>query len=79
VLLYKRKDTESVENYRGISLLCIAYKWDAEILRIKLKKKIGKKKIIPETQTGFRKGKSTMDNITICTESSDSKEQADRR
>jgi len=35
------------------------------ILRIKLEEEIGKKNIISETQTGFRKGKSTMDNIFI--------------
>jgi len=60
VSLYKRGDTESVRNYRGISLLCTAYKWCAEILRIKLEEEVGKKNIIPETQTEFRKGRSTM-------------------
>ncbi|XP_012060881.1 PREDICTED: LOW QUALITY PROTEIN: protein PXR1-like [Atta cephalotes] len=37
-----------------------AYKWYAEILRIKLEE-VGKKNIIPKTQIGFKKGRSTMD------------------
>ena len=65
IIIYKRGDTESVGNYRGISLLCTAYKWYAKILRIKLKEEVEKKNIIPETQTGFRKGRSTMDNIFV--------------
>lgn len=36
VPLYKRGDKEKTENYRGISLLCSAYKVYAEILRNRL-------------------------------------------
>ncbi|XP_018376755.1 PREDICTED: golgin subfamily A member 6-like protein 22 [Trachymyrmex cornetzi] len=79
VPLYKRGDTEKVRNYRGISLLCTAYKWYAEILRTKLEKEVKRNNVIPETQTGFRKGRSTMDNTYIYTESSDSKEQVNRK
>ena len=39
IIIYKREDTESVGNYRGISLLCTVYKWYVEILRIKLEEK----------------------------------------
>ena len=59
-ILYKRADTESVGNYRGISLLCIMYKWYAEILRIeeKLKEEIGKKNIISKTQDSEKASRS---------------------
>lgn len=63
--LYKRGDKEKVENYRGITLLYTAYKIYAEILRKKLKKEIELKGMLPEGQAGFRKGKSTIDNIFI--------------
>jgi len=73
--LYKRGDTESVENYKRISLLCIAYKWYAEIFKIKLEEEIGNKNIIPETQTGFRKGRSMMDNIFVLIQKSKQTEE----
>lgn len=63
ILLYKREDQEEVGNYRRILLLCIAYKVYAEILRTRLEKAVEEKNLIPESQTGFRKGKSAIDNI----------------
>jgi len=62
--LYKKGDTESIRNNRGISLLCTPY---AEILRIKLEEEVGKKNIIPEMQTEklVKKNWSTMDNIFV--------------
>lgn len=63
VPLYKREDQEEVGNYRGILLLCTAYKVYAEILRTRLEKAVEEKNLIPESQTGFRKGKSAIDNI----------------
>lgn len=62
--LYKRGDAEETSNYRGISLLCSAYKLYAEILS-KLVQETDEKKVKPETQAGFRKGSSTMDYIYI--------------
>lgn len=46
VPLYKRGDKEKVENYRGISLLCSAYKMYAELLRRKLEVEIEEKGIL---------------------------------
>lgn len=63
--LHKRGDKEKVENYRGITLLCTAYKIYAEILRKRLEKKTELKGMLPEGQAGFRKGRSTIDNIFI--------------
>lgn len=65
VPLYKRGDQEEVGNYRGISLLCTAYKVYAEVLRMRLEKVIEEKNLVPESQTGFRKGKSAIDNIFV--------------
>jgi len=65
VPLYKRGDKEAVGNYRGISLLCSTYKVYAEILRNRMETEAKRKDLIPESQTGFRKGRSTLDNIYV--------------
>lgn len=65
VPLHKRGDKERAENYRGITLLCTAYKIYAEILRKRLEKEIELKGMLPEGQAEFRKGRSTIDNIFI--------------
>lgn len=65
VPLYKREDKEKTKSYRGIFLLNIAYKIYAEILRARLEKDMEKKRILPKSQAGFRKGRSTLDNIYI--------------
>jgi len=64
VPLYKRGEKVAVDNYRGISLLCSAYKVYAENLRNKLEMEIERMDLIPKSQTGFRKGRSTL-NIFI--------------
>ncbi|XP_071580229.1 uncharacterized protein [Temnothorax nylanderi] len=65
VTLYKRGDQEKTGNYRGISLLCTAYKVYAEVIRSRLEKEAEEKGMIPESQAGFRKGRSTIDNIFV--------------
>lgn len=41
------------------------YKIYASVLAERLRKEIEEKRIIPENQTGFRKGMGTMDNIYV--------------
>lgn len=65
VPLYKKGDKEVAKNYRGISLLPTAYKIYTEVLRERLEKEIEEKGCLPEGQAGFRKKRSTMDNIYI--------------
>jgi len=65
VPLYKRGEKEAIGNYRGISLLCSAYKVYAEILRNRLETEVERMDLIPESQTGFRRGRSILDNIFI--------------
>jgi len=54
-----------VSNYRGISLLCTAYKVYAEIVKNRMETEVERKGLIPESQAGFRKGRSTLDNIFV--------------
>lgn len=63
VSIYKRGDQNKVENYRGISLLCSAYKVYAEILKNRLENEVEEKDLLPESQTDFKKGRSTIENI----------------
>lgn len=54
-----------MENFRGISFLCTVYKIYADILRCRLEKEMEHKDMLSESQAGFRKGRSTMDNIFV--------------
>lgn len=65
VPIHKKGDISKVENYRGDFLLCTAYKIYAGILTEKLRKEIKEKKALPETQAGFRRSRSTMDNVYV--------------
>ncbi len=61
--IFKAGEREDVKNYRGISLLPSAYKIYATILEKRLNEVVEGKKILPESQAGFRKGRGTIDNI----------------
>lgn len=63
--IHKRGDKEKAGNYRGISLLCTAYKIYPEILRKRLEREVEEKGILPESQAGFKKGRATVDNVFI--------------
>jgi len=54
-----------VSNYRGINLLCLAYKIYTEMLRNRLEKETEEKNLIPKSQADFRKGRSTLDNVFV--------------
>jgi len=66
VPIYKKGDPGLPSNYRGVSLLCTAYKIYTELIRRRrLEKEVKRRKGIPETQMGFRRGRSTVDNVFI--------------
>jgi len=45
--------------------LCTAYKILVEVIRRRLEEETERRRLLPETQAGFRKGKSTLDNIYV--------------
>ena len=62
VSLFKKGDRKDCGNYRGISLLSIAGKIMARIILNRLNTLLAHD-ILPETQCGFRSGRSTIDMI----------------
>jgi len=63
--IYKKGDIHDVRNYRGITLMDTGYKIYAEIIRKRLEKEMEEKELMGETQTGYRKGKGTLEAIYI--------------
>lgn len=61
----KKENVNIAASYRGISLLNMAYKIYAGIISDRLRKTIEKKRILPDTEAGFREGRGTMDNAYI--------------
>ena len=65
VPILKKGGKDQVGNYRGVTLLNTLYKIYATIINNRLKKEIEEKKMLPDTQSGFRKERGTIDNIYI--------------
>lgn len=63
--IHKKGDPDRMENYRGVTLLCTAYKLYAGVLTERLRAKVEEKGALPETQADFRKKRGTMDNIYV--------------
>jgi len=63
--IYKKGEKNKAENYRGITLMDTAYKLYAMVLEEKLRAEAERLKLLPETQAGFRKGRSGIENIYI--------------
>jgi len=59
--LYKKGDHENPENYRPISLLNVTYKLMAYIIQERISEKLDD--FLGNLQSGFRKGRSTIDPI----------------
>ena len=62
VPLFKNIDRKDCRNYRGISLLAAVGKILSRVLLNRLNKHISQN-VLPETQCGFRSGRSTMDMV----------------
>ncbi|CAF0893387.1 unnamed protein product [Brachionus calyciflorus] len=59
----KRQTTNKPSSYRPISLLCSLCKLLGKIVNIKLQNWLEKNKKLPSCQAGFRKGRSTHEQI----------------
>jgi len=67
VPLYKRGEVRMylAITEESLSLLCTTYKILAEVIRRRLEEKTERRMLLPETQAGFRKRRSTLDNIYV--------------
>lgn len=65
VPIIKKGEGERVEEYRRVTMTQTEYKVYVVILAEKLWGEIESKRLIPPSQTGFRKGLGTMDDIYV--------------
>jgi len=63
VPLVKKGAGEKVEDYRGVTLMPTLYKVYVRVLTERLKEEMEEKSMVPQNQTGFRKGMGVIDNI----------------
>ncbi|XP_068994227.1 trichohyalin-like [Neodiprion pinetum] len=63
--IVKKGEGKRVEEYRGVTLMPTLYKVYAMALADRLEREVEEKGLIPQNQTGFRKGMSTIDNIYV--------------
>lgn len=61
--MVKKGDGGKMLNYRGVTLTQTAYKVYATVLTERLREEVEEKRILLPSQTGFREGMGTMDNI----------------
>lgn len=61
--IYKKGDKPVYENYRGMSLLNVTYKTFTNIVKERLEPYV--EKILREYQAGFRRGRSTNDQLFV--------------
>ena len=66
--IHKKGDKKEVGNYRGITLMDTGYKIYAEIVRKRLEKELTEKKVLDDTQMGYREGKGTAEAIYVLKE-----------
>ena len=61
----ERRESKCKQNYRGVTLICTAYNIYTMITEKRLREEIDRLQLLLETQAGFRKGRSVIDNIYI--------------
>ena len=63
--IVKKGEGRTVEEYRGVTLMPSLYKIYTTISARRLEEEVEGKGMIPQNQTGFRKGLGTVDNIYV--------------
>ena len=65
LVLHKKKDPTNCGNYRGISLVAHAGKVLLKIVALRLGSYLERERLLPESQCGFRPGRSTVDMMFV--------------
>jgi hypothetical protein len=63
--IVKKGEGRKVDEYRGVTLMATLYKVYLMVVAKRIEIECEEKKVIPQNQTGFRKGMGTMDNIYV--------------
>ncbi|XP_071572942.1 uncharacterized protein [Temnothorax nylanderi] len=63
--IVKKGEGKRVEEYRGVTIMSSLYKVYTAILAERLREELEGKGIVPQNQTGFRRGMGTIDNIYV--------------
>ena len=63
-----RKPVGDPKSYRPISLLCVSYKVLERLIYVRVEPLINS--LLPKEQAGFRRGKSTVDQVVLLTQKS---------
>ena len=71
------KPVEDPRSYRPISLLCVPYKIFERLIYARVKALIDP--LLPREQAGFRRGRSTVDQVTLLTQSIENAFEAKKR
>lgn len=64
-IVKKGEGKKAEDLHRGVTLMVAMYKIYVMVLTERLRMECEEKKVIPQNQTGFRKGMGTMDNIYV--------------
>lgn len=75
VPIYKKGARQEAANYRGICISDVIYKIWTQILLNRLNRILDERGLIPDNQAGFRKERSTMDNVYVLTSLANLKQQ----
>jgi retron-type reverse transcriptase len=61
--IYKKDDGKDVQNYRGLSINSVFSRLYTKVIKNKLEREV--KDLIDEHQSGFRAGRSCVDNLFV--------------
>jgi hypothetical protein len=59
--IYKKEEKNRAENYLGITLLNTGYKLYPSVLSERMKREVEEKRMVPDSQAGFRKRRGNME------------------
>lgn len=77
-MIFKKGDRDNLNNYRGITLTCTAYKIFAGILNERIIKEVEGKRGWEETQAGIRRKRGCMDNVCVLKQAIDRRIRKER-
>ena len=72
-----KKPVEDPQSYRPISLFCVPYKFLQRLIHARVEPIVDR--FLPREQTGFRRGRSTVDQTVLLTQNTDDLFEAEKK